>query len=227
MIPVFILWIFVRDGANHLVHRIVQAMMKGAAVSYMWLAGIRPEVKGLENIPEEPALFVSNHTGIFDVGAAYATVKSPTAFIGKIQAKKIPVIGQAMGLMNGLFLDRDNLKQGLQVVLSAIDHVKNGISIWVCPEGTREKEGTPTDLLPFRAGCFKIAVKTGAPVVPVVIIGSRDLFEAHKPWISGGKLKIIYGRPVYTDELPDEAKKHIGEYFRNIMIDMIKEEMQG
>lgn len=225
MLPVFILWLFIKDKCNHLVHRIVQAMMKAAAVSFMWITGVKVVKKGIENIPDEPALFVSNHTGIFDVGAAYHTVRGPVAFVGKKQAKKIPVIAQAMMLMNGLFIDRDDIKQGLKVVLSAIDHIKNGVSIWICPEGTRAKSGAPDELLPFHAGSFKIASKTDAPVVPVTIIGSRALFEDHKPWLSAGTLKITYGKPVKISELPEEDRRHVGEYFRNIMIEMIRKDM--
>lgn len=224
MLPVLVLWLFIRDRGDHLVHRIIQSMMKGAAWTFMKITGVRWTVEGYENMPDVPALYVSNHTGIFDVAAAYVSVKGLLSFIGKKEAKMIPVIGQAMMLMNGLFLDRDNLKQGLQTVLGAIDHIKNGLNVWVCPEGTREKSGEPDELLPFRGGCFKIAAKTGCPVVPVIILGSRALFEDHKPWLSGGTLKIRYGKPVYLSDLDEEDRRHVGEYFRNLMIEMIHEE---
>lgn len=224
MLPVFILWLFIRDKGNHLVHRITQFMMRNAAKAYMFICGIKITAEGIENIPDGQALYVSNHTGIFDVAAAYACTKPLLSFIGKKEAKGIPVIGQVMAMMNGLFLDRGDLKQGLQVILKAIDNIKNGLNVWVCPEGTREKSGAPEELLPFHAGCFKIALKSDAPIVPVVIIGSRALFEEHKPWISSGRLKIRYGKPVYPKELTDEERRHIGEYFRNKMIEMIKED---
>ena len=224
LIPIFILWLIIKDKGNHLVHRVVQTLMKGAARSYMWITGVKFEIKGLENIPAETALYVSNHTGIYDIAAAYASFKGPLSFIGTKEAKGIPVIGQIMMMMNGLFLNRDNLKQGLEVVLKAIDHLKNGLNVWVCPEGTREKEGGPAELLPFHAGSFKIAAKAGCPVVPVIILGSRALFEDHKPWLSGGTLKIRYGKPVYLSDLDEEDRRRVGDYFRNLMIEMIENE---
>ncbi len=222
MLPVFVLWLFIRDRGNHLVHRIIQTLIKGVACIFMKITGVRWTVDGSENIPDVPALYVSNHTGIFDVAAAYVSMTGMLSFIGKKETKKIPVIGQAMMLMNGLFLDRDNLKQGLQTVLDAIEHIRNGLNVWVCPEGTREKSGEPDELLPFHAGSFKIAAKSGCPVVPVIILGSRALFEDHKPWLSGGTLKISYGKPVYLSDLTDEDRRHVGEYFRNLMIKMIE-----
>ncbi len=223
LIPIFILWLIIKDKGNHLVHRIVQTLMKGAALSYMWITGVKFEIKGLENITSEPALYVSNHTGIYDIAAAYASFKGPLSFIGKKETKGIPVIGQIMMLMNGLFLDRDNLKQGLQTVLGAIDHIGNGLNVWVCPEGTREKSGAPDELLPFHSGSFKIAAKAGCPVVPVIILGSRALFEDHKPWLGSGPLEIIYGKPVYLSDLDEEDRRHVGEYFRNLMIKMVED----
>ena len=222
MLPFFLLRLIIKDGWNHFVHRVVQTTLRWAAKLFFILSGIHVNITGQENVIDKPCLYISNHTGIFDVGIAYVYVKPLFAFIGKNQAEKYPIIGQTMWAMNGLFLNRDDLKQGLQVILKAIDHIKNGIGVWICPEGTREKTGGPADLLPFHAGSFKIATKTGCPIVPVTIVGTRALFEDHKPFISGGTVTVQIGKPIDPAELSEDERRHIADYFRDLMIKMIE-----
>lgn len=81
-----------------------------------------------------------------------------------------------------LFLDRENPKEGLKTILQAIDYVKHGISICIFPEGTRNK-GEELSLLPFHNGSFKIAEKTGCPIIPMSLNNTCDIFEGHFPFI--------------------------------------------
>lgn len=80
-------------------------------------------------------------------------------------------------------LDRSNIKEGLKTILTGIEKVKGGISMWIFPEGTRNKSEDPADLMEFHEGSLKIAEKSGCPVVPVAITGTDDVFERHMPWI--------------------------------------------
>ena len=83
-----------------------------------------------------------------------------------------------------MFLDRDDIKQGLKVVLAAIDQVKSGISICVFPEGTRCKNKDDlTDVQSFKEGTFKIATKSKCKIVPMAIMGTNEIFEDHLPWV--------------------------------------------
>ena len=79
-----------------------------------------------------------------------------------------------------LFLDRDNMREGLKTILQAIDYVKNGISICIFPEGTRNN-GEELSMLPFRDGALKIAEKTGCAIIPISMNNTADIFEAHFP----------------------------------------------
>ena len=121
-----------------------------------------------------------------------------------------------------LFLDREDPRQGLKTILTAIDYVKDGISMFIFPEGTRCKvEGT---FLPFHAGSFKIATKAKVPVIPVTIVGMGDVFEDHFPRPKRATVVIEFGEPIETadmdrnaqKELPDRVKAIIEEtYARN------------
>ena len=99
--------------------------------------------------------------------------------------------------------------------LSAIDKVKNGISIFIFPEGTRNTTDAP--ILDFHKGSFKIAQKSGCPIVPVVINHSRDIFENHMPFIKATHVTIEYCPPVYISELDKEDQRNIDTYVKDII----------
>ncbi len=168
-------------------------------------AGVKMTVKGVENIPKDRAcLFTSNHRSYLDVPLGYTTVPGLTGFIAKKEIKKVPFLSWWMTNLNCLFIDRENLRQSLQVILKAIDKVNNGISIFIMPEGTRNHND---DLLPFKEGSFKIAEKSGCPVVPVAISNTDAVYELHRPWVRKAKVVIHYGQPIYTENMSKEDKK--------------------
>ena len=114
-----------------------------------------------------------------------------------------------------LFLDRKDLRKGLEMVLTAIDKVKNGISIFIYPEGTRNKTDQP--LGEFHKGSFKIAQKSGCPIIPVVMNHSDEILEKHVPFIRSTKVVIEYGKPIIMSELSKEDQKNIDGYVKNII----------
>ena len=129
-----------------------------------------------------------------------------------------------MKRLHCLFLDRDDIKEGLKVILTAIDKVKSGISIAVFPEGTRNKDQDPASVLPFKEGTFKIASKTGCKIIPMAITGTNELLENHMPWIKKSRIVIKYGTPINPKELSKEDQKKLGAYCHNIIQDMLKEQ---
>ena len=125
-----------------------------------------------------------------------------------------------MQYLHCLFLDRENAKEGLKTILKAIEYVKNGISIFIFPEGTRNN-GEELSLLPFKDGAFKIATKTGCPIVTVSLNNTADILENHFPRIKKTHVVIEYGKPIYPNELDADTKKHIGAYVQNIIQETI------
>ena len=119
-----------------------------------------------------------------------------------------------------LFLDRDDLKQGLKTILTGIENVKNGISMCIFPEGTRNK-GSET-LLPFKEGSFKIAEKTGCAIIPMALTNTDDIFENHFPKIVPTTVVLEYGKPIYPNDLEKEERKKLGAYCQRIVEDMLK-----
>ena len=185
------------------------------------LAGITYEVRGLEHIPSDRAvLYVGNHRSYFDIVMGYTTVPAPTGFIAKKEMIGIPLLSQWMVQMNCLFLDRSNIKEGLKTILTGIEKVKGGISMWIFPEGTRNT-GEELSMLPFKEGAFKIATKTGCPIIPISMNNTSDIFENHMPRIKKVHVVLEYGTPIYPNELAPEDKKHIGAYCQNIIQETI------
>ncbi|MFP3156167.1 1-acyl-sn-glycerol-3-phosphate acyltransferase [Lachnospiraceae bacterium ZAX-1] len=197
--------------------RIVQWAFKGV----IWFSGVKLTVIGDENIPQgEAVLYVPNHESYFDIILTYARCKGLTGYVAKDSMAHVPLLSIWMKRLYCLFLNRDNLKEGLKTILLGIDYVKNGISICIFPEGTRNKKHG--ELLPFKEGSLKIAEKTGCAIVPIAITNSAEILENHLPKIKPCHVIIQYGKPIYPKELEKEQRKFLGGYTRNIIIDMLK-----
>jgi 1-acyl-sn-glycerol-3-phosphate acyltransferase len=182
----------------------------------IFISGIKRTVIGEENVPKDQAvLYVGNHRSIFDIVLAYPRVPNPTGFIAKKEILKVPLLNIWMIYMDCLFLDRSDIRKGLEMVLTAIEKVKNGISIFIYPEGTRNKTDAP--LGEFHKGSFKIAQKSGCPIVPVVINHSDEIFEKHIPFIRRTKVTIEYCKPIVLSDLSKEDQKNIDTYVKNII----------
>ncbi len=187
----------------------------------MFVSGCKKTVVGLENIPRDtPVMFAANHRGFYDIILTYSelgSIHKQTAFISKKEIKKFPIIAQWMYFLNCLFLDRDDIKQSLQVILTAISLVKDGYSIYIAPEGTRN----PTDtLLPFKEGSMKIATKGKVPIVPVCLLNTENILESKLPWITKGPIYLEFGKPIDVNTLDPEDKKHLGAYVQKIVQSM-------
>lgn len=184
------------------------------------ISGAEVEVLGLENIPKDTAvLYIGNHRSIFDVIISYPYTVGRTGFIAKNNLEKVPILPIWMSRMHCLFLDRDNPRDGLRVVLQAIDYIKSGISVFVFPEGTRTKTGA---MAPFKEGTFKMATKTGCPIIPVAFTNTDQLFERHFPFIKPAKVIVHFGKPIMPDDIQD--KKHAGAQTQAVIQQMLIED---
>lgn len=195
----------------------------------LFLGGVKLKVKGQENVPKgEAVLYIGNHRSIFDIVSTYSLCPGLTGYISKDNVKKVPILPLFMTRLHCLFLNREDVKQGLKTVLTAIDKVKGGISICVFPEGTRNKDREHlADVQPFKEGTFKIAQKSGCRIIPMAILGSAEIFENHFPWIRKGTITIVYGKPIVPSELDKDAQKKLGEHCRQVILGMLQKELAG
>lgn len=183
-----------------------------------WISGCNVTYKGLENIPKDEAvLYVGNHNSFYDIIFTYPILPGVAGYVAKKELKKIPFLAQSMMLIHCVFLDRDNIKEGLKTILKCIEYIKSGISMFVFPEGTRSRDGK---MLEFKEGSMKIATKSGCPIIPVAISNSAEVFENHLPKIKAVHVIIEFGKPIIASELDKEKQKHLGKELHDLIESM-------
>lgn len=199
--------------------RIIQTVFK----FILKVTGADITIIGHENVPKDQAvLYIGNHRSFFDILLTYVLCPDLTGYVAKKEMEPIPLLSIWMRYLHCLFLDRKDIKEGMKTILTAIEKVKSGISICIFPEGTRNKGTDELELLPFHDGSFKIATKSGCPIIPMAISNSAEIFENHFPKIKPCKVVVEYGKPIYPDELPREDKKRLGAYTQWIILEMLK-----
>ena len=194
-------------------------MVQGAFKLMLFVSGVKLTVIGEENVPEDRAvLYIGNHRSYFDILLTYSRCPDLTGFIAKKEMEKFPILNIWMKRLYCLFLDRENPKEGLKTILTAVQYVKDGISICIFPEGTRNK-GEELSLLPFKDGAFKIAERTRCPIIPISMNNTMDMFEKHIPFVRRTHVVIEYGKPIETEgmtkaeirSLPEKCQELIRE----------------
>lgn len=164
----------------------------------MRLVGIRLRTEGLEKVPAEGRfLLVCNHQNAADPGVIlHCLPKAELTFVSKQENKKLPVINKFMHCIRCQFIDRDNDRQALRAIINCIQMIKSDeVSVAVFPEGYTSRDGK---LHHFRSGVFKIALKTGVPIVVCTINGTGPLFSNIK------RLKPTPVRFCVVDVIPPE-----------------------
>ena len=198
--------------------RIIQAVFR----FILWITGAKVTVIGEENVPKDtPVLYIGNHRSYFDILLTYSRCPIRTGYIAKKEMMSYPLLRTWMKRLYCLFLDRDNPKEGLKTILKAIEYVKSGISICIFPEGTRNT-GEELSVLPFHSGSFKIAEKSGCPIVPISMNNTISIFEKQFPRIKKTHVIIEYGKPIYAKDLDREQKKQLSQNCQKIIEDTIK-----
>ena len=224
-IPILLIELLVKKFSQEAYEYSQLRIVQWAFRVVQFLSGVKLTMIGFENIPkDEPVLFVGNHQSIYDVVVTYGHVPNMTAFISKDSMKKVPIIATYMKRIHCLFLERDNLRDGLRVINAAIDLIKQGVSVVVYPEGHRNQSGDCMKVAEFKNGSFKIAQRTGCTIIPMAAVNTPNIFEAHVPWLKKTHVVLEFGKPVKYDDLTPEQKKNIGEHFRGIILDMLEKD---
>ena len=214
---------FNKKAAELSMLRIVQVAFR----ILLFICGTKITVLGEENLPRgEAVLFVGNHTSFFDTIISYSHMKDRCGYIAKDSLAHIPLLSWNMRFLLCLFLKRDDLKQGLEIIHKAIDYVKEGISVFIYPEGTRNKTGDSRNLGPFHRGSFKIAQRTECSIIPVAFTNADDVFERHFPKVKKTHVIVEYGTPVPYTSLSRDEQRHIEVYFHDIMQEMLNKNQE-
>lgn len=181
---------------------------------------IELRVFGQENIPTENGFTMySNHQGMFDILAIPATCDQPLAAVLKKELQDIPFLKQVIACTKSFPMDRDDVRQSMEVILAATKEVASGRNYLIFPEGTRSKNGN--QMREFHAGSFKIASKAKAPIVPVALIDCYKVFDQKgcKPV----SMQIHYLPPIPYEEYKDMKTPELAQMVHDRIEACVKE----
>ncbi len=179
---------------------------------------VKIEYSGLENLPEEDGfIFYPNHQGMFDVLVFLEACPRPFAFVMKKEVRNMPFVKQVSGALGSLTIDREDLKQSMQMIRTMVEEVKKGRNFLIFAEGTRNKnKNIPGE---FKAGSFKAAVKSKCPIIPCALYDSYIPFDVKHIRPTTVKLAIL--KPINYEEYKDMTTTEIAEEVKRRIVAQI------
>lgn len=185
--------------------RLVTPMVRFWARSITRLCFLPVRIEGLERLEGVgSAVFVANHQSMMDVFLALGFIPRRLNFLAKKQTLWIPLIGQLMLMLGHIPVDRANPRKSLRSVQKCIEAVDDDRSILIFPEGTRTGDG---EMLPFKSGSLRIPLRTGAPIVPVTILGTFNVMPKKSFAVNPYPVMLHIGEPIDTAGLEQKQWK--------------------
>jgi len=175
---------------------------------------IKIDISGVENFPKENGFMIfPNHQGMFDVLALILACPDPVTVVAKKETENIPVLRSILKLMGAQFIDREDLRQSMQVINQVAKEVKEGRNYIIFAEGTRSKNGN--QLLEFKGGSFKAATKAQCPIVPAALIDSYKAFDTGS--IQKINIKVCIQKPLYPEDYKGKKTVDIADEVKSII----------
>lgn len=180
---------------------------------------VKIEAHGIENVPGENGFMLfPNHQGMYDVLALLDVCPKPLSVVAKKEVAKIPLLKQLFKVMNVIFMDREDVRQSMQVIIEVSKQVAQGRNYIIFPEGTRSKNGNKVG--EFKGGSFKAATKAKCPIVPVALIDSFKPFDtgSTKP----NTVQVHFLKPLSYEEYKDMKTNDIAEEVKRRIVEVIE-----
>ncbi len=214
----FKLKMLMKQGDEEKIYKYAEKMAMRTAEAMVKGSGCNLTIVGRENIPEGGVLFVGNHESMFDVPILLHSYGKGIGFITKYELSKIITMSDWMKAEKCIFIDRSNLRQSITVINEGIEQLNNGYTMAIFPEGTRNKGQVGE----FKKGSLRLATKTKVPIVPVMIKGSRGIFENNSEnfYLSRIKkvdVKISFLKPIYASDYSQDMQKELASIVENLV----------
>ena len=165
------------------------------------LAGVKVKVVGLDRLdPGAPYIFMSNHVSNLDPPILVPTIPRRTSVLVKKELFRVPILGRAMRLASLVPVDRSNRDAAIASLRAAAEVLARSIPMTIFVEGTRSFDGR---LLPFKKGPFYLAMESGAPVVPVTIVGTHHILPKRRFSICRGEATVVFHSPLNPKQFSD------------------------
>ena len=181
------------------------------------------EAHGKENIPEQDGfMFFPNHQGLYDVLAIVDACPRPFSVVAKKEVANIPLLKQTFACMKAYMIDREDIRQSMEVINNVTKEVKNGRNYLIFAEGTRSKMGNrPQE---FKGGSFKAATRAKCPIVPIALIDSFKPFDTNS--IDPVTVQVHFLKPLEYEEYKDmktpEIAKEVKERIEKVIAEYEK-----
>lgn len=180
---------------------------------------VKIETYGKENIPKESGFILfPNHQGMYDMLALIDGCDHPLSVVSKIEAKNIPLLKEVFKVVKALFMDRDDVRQSMKIIIEVSKEVEKGRNYVIFPEGTRSKNGNQVG--EFKGGSFKAATKAKCPIVPVALIDSFKPFDTKS--IKQVTVQVHYLEPLSYDEYKDMKTNEIADEVKRRVVEVIE-----
>jgi 1-acyl-sn-glycerol-3-phosphate acyltransferase len=163
---------------------------------------------------------MSNHRSAADIIALGIALKDfQLRFVAKKELLKVPVFGWGLRALGNIIIDRTNHVQAVRSYAVAGQRIRRGISVMVFPEGTR---GEGEDLLPFKKGGFVLAIETGTPIAPIIVVNT-DAVLPKKSWrIESGEVEVRIGKPIEMAGVTVKDRNRIVRNVREAMDELVR-----
>ena len=190
------------DRKRNLVHYIGKLW----ALLNVYLSGTRLVIRGKEKIEKGPYIVMSNHQSLFDVWALIGMLPLQLRWVIKSEIKKMPIFGYALDRMGHIYVDRRRQKNTGRGVEEALQKIGQRVSVVIFPEGTRSKDG---HLQEFRTGGSIMAIRSGVPILPVTVNGSRFVLPKDTLALMPGKIEVVVGDPIDPGTFGENSKNEL------------------
>lgn len=165
------------------------------ARSLVLAGGVRTKIHNPERIEQSAAcVYVVNHVSWYDV-FTLGSVLPRWSFVAKAELRKIPIFGKGAEGVGTIFVERKNRRAAAQMYETAAVRIREGASVVVFAEGTR---GDSYALRPFKKGSFVLAITAGVPIIPVVIMGTREIMARGSYIVRPGTVNLHFLEPIPT-----------------------------
>jgi 1-acyl-sn-glycerol-3-phosphate acyltransferase len=190
------------------------------ARALLWIGGVKVRVEGIEKISTDSGYVIaSNHASYMDTPVVLANIPVQFRFLAKRGLFKIPFLGTHLARAGHIPVPREDPRASVRTMTLAAQIIRErGISMLVFPEGGRSRRG---ELRPFKEGAAYIGIKAGAPIVPVALIGTRQVLPFGSGHIRPGEVIVKVGRPIDTTNLTLRDRSRVTNEIRAQIVSML------
>jgi 1-acyl-sn-glycerol-3-phosphate acyltransferase len=201
-------------------HRTIK-IARAWAWSLLRIARVHVKVEGLNNIdPQGTCVLVANHLSYMDTPVMLTYIPADFRFMAKKGLFQIPFLGTHLKQAGHIPVPLEDPRASLRTLTRAAETIREGgISVLIFPEGGRSEDGV---LQPFKEGAAYLAIKAGVPLVPVALIGTREILAMHSATFHSGPVTLRFGQPIPTKGLTLHDRDTVTEQVRSEIAQMLE-----